>query len=413
MTIPAVLFINLRSTNHEPRAAVFAAWQLGYQVVLLADTMPATTSNLFTAIEIVDTYDWDQALQAARDLARRFQIHGVVTWSDRDVELVAQIGQALGLPAPSPVAAQKARNKFLMKQALAHLPGIVPRHARVCTWDELENAIQSIGFPAILKPTGASASKGIFELHQPEDLHSAFTTLQNFARPAVDPIFRTYGAEFILEEFLSGPEFSVEGWVFQGEVKVVGITDKKTTEPFHLEYQHMYPSSLPDTAQQDISAKTIQVVKTLDLDNCAFHLEGKLTPNGFRFIEIAARVGGDYIASHLIPLSTGINFYAQVLRVVTGQRPQKEPTLQLYTGAHFLLAQAEGTFRGLDGIEEALHRSSVEHFFLESSPGASIQLPPRHFAAQRVGAVLARNSEYAVVEQTLEEISRRCVVSIE
>lgn len=413
MTTPAVLFVNLRTTDPERRAAVFAAWQLGYQVVLLADSMPASSDKLFTAVEIVDTYDWDQALRAARALAQRFQIQGVVTWSDRDVELVAQIGQALGLPAPSPAAAQKARNKFIMKQALAHLPGIVPGHARVRTWDELEEAIQTIGFPAVLKPTGASASKGIFELHRPADLRAAFATLQDFARPTVDPIFRTYGAEFILEEFLSGPEFSVEGWVFQGEVEVVGITDKQTTEPFHLEYQHMYPSSLPDAAQQEILARTIQVVKALDLNNCAFHLEGKWTPNGFRLIEIAARVGGDYITSHLIPLSTGINFYAQVLRVVTGQQPRREPTSQLYTGARFLLAQAEGTFRGLDGIEEVLHRSLVEHFFLESSPGATIQLPPRHFAAQRVGAVLARDSAYAVVEQTLEEIARQCVVSVE
>jgi biotin carboxylase len=412
MTTPAVLFVNLRTTDPERRAAVFAAWQLGYQVVLLADSMPASADKLFTAVEIVDTYDWDQALRSARDLAQRFEIHGVATWSDRDVELVAQIGQALGLPAPSPTAAQKARNKFIMKQALAHLPGIVPGHARVRTWDELESAIQTIGFPAVLKPTGASASKGIFELHQPDDLRSAFATLQDFAQPAVDPIFRTYGAEFILEEFLSGPECSVEGWVFQGEVEVVGITDKQTTEPFHLEYQHMYPSSLPDAGQQEIIAKTIQVVKTLDLNNCAFHLEGKMTPNGFRLIEIAARVGGDYITSHLIPLSTGINFYAQVIRVVTGQQPRREPTSRLYTGARFLLAPTEGIFGGLEGIEAVLHRSSVEHFFLESSPGSTIQLPPRHFAAQRVGAVLVRDPKYAVVEQTLEEIARQCVVSV-
>lgn len=412
MATPTVLFLNLRTTDPERRAAVFAAWQLGYQVVLLADSRPSSAETLFAAVEVVDTYDWEQALRAARDLAQRFAIHGVVTWSDRDVELVAQIGQALDLPAPSPAAAQKARNKFLMKQALAHLPGIVPPHARVRSWSELEQASGTIGFPAVLKPTGASASKGIFELHQPADLRSAFTTLQDFARPAVDPIFRTYGAEFILEEFLPGPEFSVEGWVFQGEVTVAGITDKRTSEPFHLEYRHIYPSSLPEAAQQDILAKTAQVVKTLDLDHCAFHLEGKLTPNGFRLIEIAARIGGDYITSHLLPLSTGMNFYAQVLRVVTGQRPRWEPTLRLVTGARFLLAEAEGTFRGLEGDEEVLHQPSVEHFFLESSPGAVIQLPPRHFAAQRVGAVLVRDTHYTVVEQTLEEIARSCVVSV-
>jgi biotin carboxylase len=413
MATPTVLFVNLRTTDPERRAAVFAAWQLGYQVVLLADSVPVSANSLFAAVEIVDTYDREQALRAARELARRYQIQGVVTWSDRDVELVAQIGLALGLPAPSPAAAQKARNKYIMKQALAHLPGLVPHHARVCSWPELEQAIQTIGFPAVLKPTGASASKGIFELNHPADLQNAFATLQDFARPAVDPIFRTYGAEFILEEFLSGPEFSVEGWVFQGNVEVVGITDKQTTEPFHLEYQHLYPSALPEAAQQEIRAKTVQIVKTLDLNNCAFHLEGKLTPAGFRLIEIAARIGGDYITSHLIPLSSGLNFYAQVLRVVTGQQPRREDSLHLYAGARFLLAQTEGTLRGLTGLEQVLQRSSVEHCFMESSPGAPILLPPRHFAAQRVGAVVVRDTEYAAVEQTLADICRQCSVSVQ
>jgi len=413
MATPTVLFVNMRTTDPERRAAVFAAWQLGYQVVLLADSVPASLRSLFAGVEIVDTYDWEQALRAARDLARRYQIQGVVTWSDRDVELVAQIGQTLGLPAPSPAAAQKARNKYIMKQALAHLPGLVPRHARVSSWPDLEQAIQTVGFPAVLKPTGASASKGIFELYHPADLQGAFATLQDFARPEVDPIFRTYGAEFILEEFLSGPEVSVEGWVFQGEVEVVGITDKQTTEPFHLEYQHLYPSALSESAQQEIRAKTGQIVKTLDLNHCAFHLEGKLTPNGFRLIEVAARIGGDYITSHLIPLSSGLNFYTQVLRVVTGQQPCRDAPLQLYSGARFFLAQSEGTFRGLTGIEQVLHRCSVEHCFMESAPGAAILFPPRHFAAQRVGAVLVRDTDYGVVEQTLDDISRQCLVSVE
>ena len=339
----ALLIVNLRRAPQEARLSLLAAHRLGYDVVLLADQATATARELAAAVEFVDTYDLDQALAAARSLASRFPICGVVTWADRDVELVAHIGEALDLPAPTPQAARRARNKYEMKQALAHVDGLVPRHARITTADELERALPEIGFPAVLKPTGASGSKGIFELHGPEDVDPAFKKLQEIARPEYDSIFRHFGSELILEEFVGGPEVSVEGWVCEGRVTVVGITDKWTTDPWHLELQHIHPSALPEATQQEIRAKSELVVRTLGLDYCPFHLEGKVTPDGFRLGEIAARIGGDYIDSHLVPLSQGVDFYAQVLRVAAGESPSGEPAHEVgAAGTRFLTAGEEG-----------------------------------------------------------------------
>jgi biotin carboxylase len=412
MSTKTVLFVNLRRTPHEGRAALFAARRLGYDVVLLADKVPEYTAGLLADVAIVDTYDLDQAMAGARALADRHHVRGVVTWADRDVELVAQIGQALGLPAPTPAAARRARNKFEMKQALAHLDGVVPRHARVRTWADLEAAVHDIGLPAVLKPAGASGSKGIFELRRPDDLARAFAQLLRIARPDSDPIFRHFGAEFIVEEYLAGPEFSVEGWVCNGQVHVVGISDKWTTDPYHLEYQHIHPTRLAERDQREICEKTALVVGTLGLDYCAFHLECKLTPRGFRLVEVAARIGGDYITSHLIPLSRRVDFYGQVIRVVMGEQPTWEPAEQLYAGVRFLLAGGDGRLVGLQGVEAALQLPAVEHLFLEAAPGTNITLPPDNFATQRVAAVIARHADYDVVNDTLEEAERRCVVTV-
>lgn len=412
MSTVAVLFVNLRQSPHEDRAALLAAQRLGYEVILLADRVPSYAAGFVSEVETVNTYDLEQALAKARLLINRHHVRGVVTWGDRDVELIAQIGQSFGLPAPSPAAARRARNKFEMKQALAHLPGIVPQHARVRTLDELKVAVREIGLPAVLKPTGASGSKGIFELRRPEDLLSAFTHLQNIARPDFDPIFHYYGAEFILEEFLSGPEFSVEGWIYGGEVWIAGITDKWTTNPFHLEYQHIHPSRLAERDKQEVLVKTVQVVKALGLDNSTFHLEGKLTPQGFRLVEVAARIGGDYITSHLVPLSTGIDFYAQVIRVATGKQPIVEPQHGRYAGVRFLLANTEGLLVGLKGIETMLSLTAVEHLFVEQAPGNEILLPPRHFDSQRIAAVIARHADYALVDSMLKEAAHYCTADV-
>lgn len=409
---PALLVVNLRRAPQEARLSLLAARRLGYDVVLMADQRTAF-GELVAGFELVDTYDLEQALAAARSLATRFPICGVVTWADRDVELVAHIGEALGLRAPTPAAARRARNKFEMKQALAHIDGLVPRHARVTTSDELEQALPRIGFPAVLKPTGASGSKGIFVLHGPDDAEQAFEKLQEIARPEYDSIFRHFGSELILEEFVPGPEVSVEGWVCDGRVTVVGITDKWTTEPWHLELQHIHPSALPGSAQSEIRAQTKVVLETLGLDFCPFHLEGKVTPDGFRLGEVAARIGGDYIDSHLVPLSQGVDFYGQVLRLAAGETPSAEPTQTVVAaGTRFLTADEEGVFAGLRGAEQVLALPHVEHLFLETPPGGAIQLPPRQFLAARVAGVVARHPSYETVAETLARAAEACEVLV-
>lgn len=413
MRKPAILFVNLRPRPHEGYAALVAAQRLGYEVVLLADMVPSYGTEFVAGVEIVDTYQLDVALATAQSLAQQFSFEGVVTWAERDVELAAHIAQILHLPGTPPQAARRARNKFEMKQALAHIPGLVPLYKKGKTQEDLESAVATIGFPSVLKPIGACASKGIFQLGSREDAIAAFALLQNIAQPELDPIFRQYGADFLLEEYLPGPEYSVEGWVSRGEVIIGGITDKLTTDHFHLEYQHIFPSCLTSDTQCDIKAKTKQVVTALELDNCAFHLEGKLTEQGFRFIEIAARNGGDYITSYLFPLSTGVSFYENTIKVATGKRPTVSSDVPLHAGVRFILASHEGCFQCLRNIEIALQFPAVEHVFLEKKPGEQIFLPPKQSASHRVAAFLARDKSYSVVSQTLQEIAHCCIPIVE
>jgi biotin carboxylase len=395
-----VIFINLRSTPHEGRRALFAARRLGLDVVLLADRVPAFANGELAGLEIVDTYDLEPAVAAAGRLADRFSPRGVVTWGDRDVELVSLVAERLGLPAPSPAAARLTRDKFAMREALAPLGDLVPPHALVRTWEDLRAGIRSVGFPAVLKPTGSSGSTGIFELHGHEDLRPAYEHLQAIAAKGRS------GAAFVLEAFLDGPEFSVEGWVHDGRVFVAGITDKWTTEPYHLEYQHIHPSGLPPAKAALIARSSELVVRTLGLDHCAFHLECKLGAGGYRVVEVAARIGGDYITSHLIPLSTGIDFYGDTIRVATGQAPCPEPRESLHAGVRFLLARSEGRLVGLRDVDAMLRTPEVEHLIVEQAPGETIVLPPLEFSRQRVAAVIARHPDYALVLQALSRAGR-------
>lgn len=400
---PVIVYLNLRRTHLEHGAAIEAAHRLGFGVALIADTVPpGLPQHVVRAVHRVDTYD-PAAVDAAIDaVAAELTVAGVVTWSDRDVETVSRIADRLGLPAPAPEAARIARNKYLMREALAGHPETIPRYARVTTWDELTKAAAEIGYPAVLKPTSASGSKGIFILHGEDDLGSAFAELIRYTTPDVDQVFRDNPNELILEQFLVGCEHSVEGFVSGGEITIAGVTDKETTEPFRLEVAHTFPSSLPEAQLAAVAELTRTVLTAIGLDDCAFHLECMVGPEGrAKLVEVAARVGGDFIASHLVGLATGTPFCENVIRVVTGHRPRLGGGQPLYAGVRKVMADEAGVLEGVDGVYDALAVPGVRHVVAERASGAKVLLPPADYMSSTLGAVIAVGDSAPAVRATL------------
>ncbi|MFI9383082.1 ATP-grasp domain-containing protein [Kutzneria sp. NPDC052558] len=404
MPKPVVIFLNTRRTHLEHGAAIEAAHRQGFGVALIADSVPAgMPERIVRVVHKVDTYD-AAAVDAAVDaIAASHEIAGVVTWSDRDVETVSRIAERLGLPAPSLPAARSARNKFLMRQALLDHPEAIPRFARVTEWTELTKAVAEIGYPAVLKPTSASGSKGIFVLRGEDDLRAAFDELIRYTRPEVDKVFTDNSGELIVEEFLVGTEHSVEGFVSGGEIHIAGVTDKETSEPFRLEVAHTFPSSLPESTVDAVRELTTTVVRGLGLDDCTFHLECMVSPAGTaKLVEIAARVGGDFITSHLVGLATGVPFAENVIRVATGSAPVLGEAV-LHSGVRKIMASEAGVFEGVDGLADALGVPGVRHAIIERPVGAKVQLPPADYMSCTIGAVLAVGDSASSVRATLEK----------
>lgn len=401
-----VLFVNLRRIEREGLESLLAARRLGYEVVLLGRSLPPFAAPLVTAFYQVDTYDRATALAAARDVAGRYDIAGVPSFTEVDVQLVAAIATELGLPGMTTDAALKARNKYHMKQGLQDMRDVLPTYHRVRNLTELRTAVRDIGLPAVIKPTGASGSKGIFELRDDDDLEAAVEQLEKIARPQFDAVFQQFGAEFIVEEYLEGEELSVEGLIAGGEPHVVMVTDKLTSAPYHLELQHVMPSALPSDVLAEVQATTVQIVSALGFDNCAFHLEAKWGPRGMKFIEVAARPAGDYIVSHLVPLSCGIDYFANVVRIAVGAPLELEPDRDLHAGLRFVLADRSGRFEGLGGIEDVCADPGYPYLFLEHPVGTEVTLPPASFGLQRVAAVCARHVDRAGLDALLSDVDR-------
>ena len=126
----------------------------------------------------------------------------------------------------------------------------------------------------------------------------------------------------LIEQFIEGPEFSIEIIVWNGKVNVLAVTDKKTTEaPHFVELGHNQPSCFSSDEVETLKAAAVAGVKALGVNNCACHAEAKLMEGKAYLMEIGARLGGDFIATELTHLSTGIDMVAAAVDVALGIEP--------------------------------------------------------------------------------------------
>lgn len=406
-TIPStVLFVNTRPTALEAFPCFYAARQLGLDVVLLTDR-PTGVAAAADEVVLVDTYDLDALEEQAVAVAGRRPVAGAVTWADRDVEGVARITDRLGLPGHPPAAAATARNKGRLRAALRELaPDLVPAFHVVRSDADLAEALARVPLPAILKPTGASGSKGIFAIEDEASLRAAYARLMEFTHPDRDPIFRYYPGELVLEERIFGSEHSVEGIVQDGRPAVSVVTDKWVRLPYFLEHLQVQPTRLPASVERQVLDAADRAVRGVGLRDGAFHLELKLTPDGRPVVlELNARTGGGYITSHMIPLSTGYDFYRQVLRAACGLgEVALVPPPFCAAGSVQVITGGEGEFGGFPDLGRALDTPGVLHFAYELAPGSPVIQPPRNFTSPVLASLVARGLTPEGVEKVLRQV---------
>lgn len=412
-----LLFINLRSHKVERIAPVIEAKRQGYRVVLMTDHDPQLIDSGLDEVIEIDTYDETAVVEAVIAYHQQHHLSGILTWSDKDVELVAQLNDRLQLPGIPVSHAKNARNKYLMRMAFDQVPDISPDYENVRSEVDLRHAVARIGTPGILKPVGASGSKGIFKIESEECIEYVYETLRHATSPERDKVYHYYPNDYIYEGYLVGEEVSVEGVVQNGEVRIAGITDKAVTPEYSLEYIAIFPSDKNAALQQEIKTKATQAIQSLGIDHCAFHLEGRVTKDGFKVIESAARPGGGFIASHLIPGASGHSYIEKILDVAVGNDVTENwPTFDQTSKKmcfYSVMAEQAGIFKGVQGLDRLVEIPGVHYVVSLKNYGDSVILPPEHFSSCFVLNIVFEAESTEAVQQKIDWIHEVIEVIVE
>lgn len=260
------------------------------------------------------------------------QIDGICTIaSDVAAPTVAYIAEKLGLVGNPYEVALRANNKYLMRQAFSVAGIPCPTYRKITSFEQLN--LEAFQLPLIVKPTDRSGSLGITKVERLEDLHDAVET-------ALQCSFKQ---EAIVEEYIEGREISVEFISYQGKHYPLQITDKETTgAPHFVELAHHQPSSLSDEMFNMIYDITRNALNALGITDGASHSEYKITKGGRVVVmEIGARMGGDFIGSDLVRLSTGYDFVKGVIEIALGTFKEPKISDYNYSGVYFLCEETK------------------------------------------------------------------------
>lgn len=357
--------------------AIQKAKEMGLRVAVADYDPKAVGISYADEFYEVSTIDENGIYQAAKD----FRADGIMTLAtDMPMRSVAYATSKLGLVGITYETAVKATDKGEMIKAFEKKGVEHPWYFILPEIGALKEIENRITYPCISKPVDNAGSRGVMLIHSHEELKEAVIYSSSNGRQG----------GVIIEEYLRGFEVSVEIMVVAGKSHVLQITDKLTTgAPHFVEMGHSQPSSLEKDSVKAIRDLAKRAVRAVGIENGPAHVEIMLTENGPKMIELGARMGGDNITTHLVPLSTGIDMVKATIQVALGEKPDIEPKFEKGAAIRYFKEQY-GVISNIEGISNAKRMEGVKQVTLVKGIGdSSTEIGS---SVDRIGFVIAQGT---------------------
>ena len=277
-------------------------------------------------------------------VAREERIDGVIhPCSEVAMNVMGRLNDELGLSGITREQAIRATNKHLMREAFEKGGAPSPKSVLTKGVEDAWTQFQKLDGDGILKPSRNSGSRGIAKVIK-SGRDEENTSKEEFCRLYDVARNESRDKSVLLEQFIEGPEFSIEIIVWNGRVNVLTVTDKKTTgAPHFVETGHRQPAPLAPGMFEKIEQTLYKAFAAMKIEYGAIHPEFRITKDGkIYFMEIATRMGGDCIGTDLTPLSSGYDFMGMVINICQGKAPDftkiREPKL---AENHYIMTQAD------------------------------------------------------------------------
>ncbi|MCE9598978.1 MAG: alpha-hydroxy-acid oxidizing protein [Spirochaetia bacterium] len=367
---------------------------------------------------IMSTRDIDGCVREARRLRETMQIHGVVTAGTDASRAVAAIAGSLDLPGIRYADSEAASNKVLMRKRLRQHGVPIPDFRSVWSIKEAREAMDEMTFPLVLKPADNMGARGVIKISAREEIYAAFKHAKKHSPTG----------EMILEEYMEGPELSIDALAWNGQIQMTGIADRIIArEPYFVELGHNMPSSLPESVIQEAADVMKAGMRALGIHTGAGKGDIKLAklPPGqknprhrapyddysIKVGEIAARLSGGYMSSHTYPLHSGVNLHKAAVQIALGDEPTSLETTRHFVAIERGILSRPGKILELNGVAEMNQVPRIEHIVFTRKPGDVVVEATSNL--DKIGHIIACAPTLEEAEAAAQECLNRVQISVD
>lgn len=396
--MPARLLLVTPPNSYRIPAYLEAARKLGIGVLVASPGRHALIDAVAKGLHVDLTRP--EAIDILLEAAAGQPLAGVIATDDLAVELAGAVARALGLPHNPPQAARLSRRKDLARMCLAGAGVNVPSHRVIQLDAPLAPQLEGLDFPVVVKPVSLSASRGVIRADDMEAcLHAIGRVQALLSRERELPAIER--ERVLIEQFISGPEFAIEGMLREGRLHVLAVFDKPDPMegPYFEETYYITPSRHPADIQR-LAADTVAAACTAyGLREGPVHAELRINNGSAWIMEVASRtIGGE--CSRLLKFSTGQDLETLVIKYAMDNAPALE-LVDDAAGVLMLPILEAGILRRIEGLLAAGRVKWIEDIRISVREG--YELVPLPEASAYLGFVFARAPKAAQVEAALRE----------
>jgi hypothetical protein len=418
------------TTGYQTRAFGEAAERLGIELVFATDRCHVIDDPWQDGAIPIRFYDEDHSVRTLLDSLRFRRIDGVLAVGDRPTVIAARVAERLGLPGHPAAAAEVARDKERSRGRLRDAGLPVPWFVPSPLYGDPGALVTRLDFPCVIKPVALSGSRGVMRADNVEQFLAVHARLQALMRqPEIRAEQNEAHGRLLIEGFIPGREFALEGMLHHCALTVLALFDKPDPldGPFFEETIYVTPSSLDAGTQARVTETVARAAAAIGLTHGPVHAECRINDQGVFVLEVAARPIGGLCARALRFVKRGRTPFSEedgekgvrplftleelLLRHSIGESPEEWRRESLASGVMMIPIPHRGVFRHIDGLEDARAVTGIDDIRITAK--ADQVLIPLPEGASYLGFIFAHGDQPGEVDRALRTAHQRLRFAID
>ncbi len=373
--------------------AIETANDLGLTTIVTDYNKNAAGMKIANHPIVISIRDTDGTVRMMKEFNKKVKIDGVITVGTDASMTVAAVANALNLPGIEFENAEAASNKLKMRERLAKHNVPIPKFYKCWSLIDLKEIVKLLPYPLVIKPVDNMGARGVMKIENESMLETAYYNAKK-SSPS---------GELIVEEYMEGPELSIDAIVYNDTISINGIADRIINrEPYFIEIGHVMPTILPKKQIDNAVEVFIKGIKALGINLGAAKGDIKITKDGAKIVEIAARLSGGFMSAYTYPYSSGINLIRNGIDIVLGLTPYNLVPTRNWVSIEKAIIPEPGIIEKIEGIEEALSIPGVMNIFTRMDIGDEVIAPKCNL--DKFGNVIVVKSTREEAWETIKKV---------